>query len=660
MKVILFTTFNDWSERVVSLGWSHFLQLVILVIILLLIDATLGKRVGPRWRSALWLIFLVKLFLPPGLSLPTSPVYWWPAETAADQPPAVSQNISLTGQTNGEHWNTGDDALAGTAAAGADSGESGITPVVSWQSVLVGCWITGATVLGILTILRHRRLVNSLELSRPADSRLRAIHAGACRDAGLGSPVDLRLTRNKQGPMVAGIFRPVIYLPESLARQYCEEKLYAVLLHEAFHVKRGDLWVALVQEVARVLFFHHPAVWWVNARLTALREEAVDQAVLSNPRVGRQAYSMSLVEAAAQSLSPRQHFAIGVVETKTQLKHRIEMILHQSRPRRVNLGYRGTLSILLIGLVLVPMMPAIAVVAKTTAPSSEFREIDPAPLKERIDATVSGIMDTFNQRDLDGFVNYFDDKPFVLAEGSPLISGREGVTEMYLQSRSSIYEPMQLADRGFYRIGDWIVETGLSGFNFRLSPSAPVMTDPRQFITLWEEQADGSLRVKLLSWNKLADTGKLNSPGQAEGFETTGKEASYSTQGDFGEVLEAEELFHRAFPERDFATAASYYADGATLVLPERLPLHGRETILAHLKAQLPQEIAVRVERQPVHVEGNGRHVLVINLFRWTFQPPNAAPPVTFTGKGVHIWERGGDGSWKILFDLPNGTGPAG
>jgi len=458
-----------------------------------------------------------------------------------------------------------------------------------------------------------------------------------------------------------GLWHPVIYLPGSLANCFSRDQLHAVLLHEAFHVKRGDLWVILLQGVARVLFFHHPATWWVNARLSALREDAVDQAVLSRPEVERRTYSLSLVEAASLGAAIRPNLALGVVETKSKLKHRIEMILHQARPRRVDLGFRGFLSIFLIGLVLVPMMPALAAAPKPApAPSPEFRELDPAPLRQRVDTTVAGIMEAFNQRDIGSFVGAFTEQPFILAPGAPIITGRGGVAEMYLNSRDLIYEPMALADRDFYQIGNWIVETGLSGFNFRMSPSAPVMTDPRQFLTIWVQADDGTLKVKLLSWNKLGDPAQLNLVGIPGAFAVQGPESSFSTGGDFSAVLEAEKRFHEAFPAHEFATAASYYAPGANLVLPEVLPLHGRDAILAYMKAQPSEQQAIRVEQEPIHVEGNGNHVLVINLFRWTFQPPGQTPPVTFVGKGVHIWERQKDGSWKILFDLPNASALAG
>jgi len=59
------------------------------------------------------------------------------------------------------------------------------------------------------------------------------------------------------------------------------------LLHEFAHLGRWDDWTNLAQKLVRTIFFFHPAVWWIEKRLSLEREMACDDVVLAetqNPR----------------------------------------------------------------------------------------------------------------------------------------------------------------------------------------------------------------------------------------------------------------------------------------------------------------------------------------------------------------------------------------
>lgn len=62
-----------------------FVQSALLVILLLVVDLLLRKRVRAVFRYCVWLLVLVKLVLPPMLSLPTGIGYW-----VGDHLPAAS------------------------------------------------------------------------------------------------------------------------------------------------------------------------------------------------------------------------------------------------------------------------------------------------------------------------------------------------------------------------------------------------------------------------------------------------------------------------------------------------------------------------------------------------------------------------------------------
>ena len=67
-----------------------------------------------------------------------------------------------------------------------------------------------------------------------------------------------------------------------------------MLCHELLHVQRRDWAWVLAEEAIRSVFWFHPAVWWVVARVQLAREEAVDHlAVLATGR--RRAYVDALL-----------------------------------------------------------------------------------------------------------------------------------------------------------------------------------------------------------------------------------------------------------------------------------------------------------------------------------------------------------------------------
>src|SRR4030095_16772890 len=57
-------------------------------------------------------------------------------------------------------------------------------------------------------------------------------------------------------PMVVGLWRPSIVLPQQAPGAWRQPQWEAVLLHEGAHVARRDPWAALVQRLAIILF------WW--------------------------------------------------------------------------------------------------------------------------------------------------------------------------------------------------------------------------------------------------------------------------------------------------------------------------------------------------------------------------------------------------------------
>jgi bla regulator protein BlaR1 len=100
------------------------------------------------------------------------------------------------------------------------------------------------------------------------------------------TPIDIQAAaevRSSPGllePGVVGVLRPVLLLPEDLLKRLSTSQLEAVLAHEISHVRRRDNLTAAIHMVVEAVFWFHPFVWWIGARLVEERERACDEAVL--------------------------------------------------------------------------------------------------------------------------------------------------------------------------------------------------------------------------------------------------------------------------------------------------------------------------------------------------------------------------------------------
>ena len=140
----------------------------------------------------------------------------------------------------------------------------------------------------------------------------------------LGLPVAALSSATLREPGVFGIFRPVLLLPEGLDAQLGPQQFEAIVAHELCHVRRRDNLTAAIHMIVEAVFWFHPLVWWLGARMIDERERACDEAVV---RAGRnpQIYAESILKIcrlyAAQSLP----CAAGV--SGGDLKRRIEGIM---------------------------------------------------------------------------------------------------------------------------------------------------------------------------------------------------------------------------------------------------------------------------------------------------------------------------------------------
>jgi len=234
---------------------------------------------------------------------------------------------------------------------------SAVTPAMSMThrlftvlpDVLLGVWAAGALALTAIWLVRWRRISKiaraSTPLTRgPVVEALRRIEMRL----GVTRRIAVVASTGSLEPGVFGILSPTLVWPLRLSEHLSSEQIEAILAHEVTHVRRFDNLGACIHLCAQALFWFHPMVWWIGARLVDERERACDEEVLSGGSQ-RQAYAESILTTCRLVVESPLACVSGV--TGADLKKRIERIMtNDIRPnlkvwKKCLLGAAGSVAV---------------------------------------------------------------------------------------------------------------------------------------------------------------------------------------------------------------------------------------------------------------------------------------------------------------------------
>ena len=215
----------------------------------------------------------------------------------------------------------------------AGSGRHLITVPGPWAMIVFLAWILAASVamlrlavgLWQLRVLRTSCIEVDGKEFEPGKRQLVADFIST-------RSVTLATSERVTVPTAIGFFQPAIVFPVWALQELTPAELNIVLLHEFAHLRRGDAWTNLLQKIVRAVFVFHPAVWWIERRLSLEREMACDDQVLAetaNPH----GYAKCLVALLEKSVARRGlAMAQAVVHRAREAALRLAQILDDGRP----------------------------------------------------------------------------------------------------------------------------------------------------------------------------------------------------------------------------------------------------------------------------------------------------------------------------------------
>jgi len=135
----------------------------------------------------------------------------------------------------------------------------------------------------------------------------------------------LKIKSGLTSPVVTGILKPTIILPVS-SKQWSEETKKMAILHELGHIHRRDLWIRFAADIACVLHWYNPLVWWLRSRLLSQCEYACDAFVVSSG-VSRRCYITALCDVVESALNEPRPVGILAMTDHAPLKLRVDRLL---------------------------------------------------------------------------------------------------------------------------------------------------------------------------------------------------------------------------------------------------------------------------------------------------------------------------------------------
>ena len=148
------------------------------------------------------------------------------------------------------------------------------------------------------------RLARLLRQSTAADEDLAGLVAELAGQLGLRR-VPAAVSVAADCPLfVCGLWRPRLVLPSRLMASLDRSERRQVILHELAHVKRHDLVWGWPVEIARIVYFFHPLVYWVAYQLRLERELACDQLAMARSGHPPADYAQTLVQVVSHASEP--------------------------------------------------------------------------------------------------------------------------------------------------------------------------------------------------------------------------------------------------------------------------------------------------------------------------------------------------------------------
>ena len=287
--------------------WQSIIIFVVVFIILKVIKDTSAEEKSWSWTATLFALALLPMaaFLPgEGFKWQNEvPVYQFEEVNSSMAPVVASQQLS------------NNDKSVMIVKSNAD-----IITKDTLVNILLGVWLMG-------TLFALCRLIiagyNAAALRKTA-------YPFANDQEAWPENVEVAICDEINGPIVVGIFKPLILIPRNFASEMQPEELKPLLFHELAHIKRHDNILHLFERIILSIYWWNPVMHFIVTRISEERELACDDRAIKS--CGDQLiYAKSLLKGARQLMGEKkQILGLAVLRRESALGKRIKRLTETS------------------------------------------------------------------------------------------------------------------------------------------------------------------------------------------------------------------------------------------------------------------------------------------------------------------------------------------
>ncbi|MGV3589787.1 MAG: M56 family metallopeptidase [Adhaeribacter sp.] len=248
-----------------ALGWTilHSLWQSTLIAVLLSVAMLLLHRQSSRLR---YRVAIGALFLNLAVAVVTFSYYYQSHPANAGLKAVVAPTTSY---------------FSSQPAAAEESNFSLLTAASEYFAahlpLLVSLWLLGMALmlLRFMGGLAYLQRLKSYKTTPVPDQWQNRLHQ-LSQELKIKKVIRLAESALVQTPLVIGYFKPVILLPLGTIAELPVAQIEAILAHELAHLKRHDYFFNLLQSLTEIIFFYHPAIWWISDYVRIERENCCD------------------------------------------------------------------------------------------------------------------------------------------------------------------------------------------------------------------------------------------------------------------------------------------------------------------------------------------------------------------------------------------------
>lgn len=298
----------------------------LIVLVLLAAAPFLNKRYAAKWKYWIWLFLALRLVIPfSGTDVQTvfSALLQRPTQETMESPKGYADgeagNMKLTRRVIIEI----PEQMAMPIAVQSEKHDIRITAF----DIVAMLWMAGSLVclsahMFIYLHYKSRLLKKGILVE---DTHLLRRMLKLKRELKIRSTVQVVESPEAASPMIIGLFRPVLILPEEA---YSDEELFFILKHELIHLRHRDVYFKLLFVAACAVHWFNPFVWLMQKEAVVDMELYCDESVIQGINyAGRKAYTETLLSTLHRQCAKRTVLSTQFYGGKKIMKKRFRNIL---------------------------------------------------------------------------------------------------------------------------------------------------------------------------------------------------------------------------------------------------------------------------------------------------------------------------------------------